>query len=165
MLCSSPVSPLCLFTLLRQDSSSLSSANLFKLFFSLLLLLSLFHENPSAFPLVVAKGGSFMLCLSEHPPVLLLLLLLLLMLSSEMLRPSGRLEGVSLRGKLLLLQGKSNLCVFMGKCTDTADDVAAAASLLNLLVGDNNDELEQPANILYKKYLPTPKLIYVSDMV
>ena len=100
-----------------------------------------------------------MLCLSEHPPVLLLLLLLLV-LSSEMLLPSGRFVGVSLRGKLLLLQGKSSLCVFMGKCTDTADDVAAAAaataSLLNLLVGDNNDELEQPANILYKNIYPPP---------
>ena len=82
-----------------------------------------------------------MLCLREHPPVLRSIGLLLL-LSSEMLRPS---EGVSLREKLLL-QGKSSLCVFMGKCTET---VAATASLLSLRVGDNIDGLEQPANILY----------------
>jgi len=141
-----------LFALLKQDSSS--SANLFKLF--PLLLLSLFQENPSPFPLVVAKGGSFMFCLSEQPLVFVLrsigLLLLLLLLSREMLLPSGLLEGVSLREKLLL-HGKSNLCVFMGKCADTVADVAATASLLNLRVGDNNDELEQPANILYKIYL------------
>lgn len=61
---------------------------------------------------------------------------------------------VSFRGKL---HGKSNLCVLIAGNWKWQVCNCAAASLLNLCLGDNNVELEHPANILYD----VPILVFI----